>query len=93
MLNQNWALCLIEEFSEFERHFGRDAAPTENDFVDVARADAKGTSQGVLGNVHGNEVVLKENFTGRDGGFHLENFAASRQLLINVVVILPLKQI
>ena len=93
MLNQNWALCLIEEFSEFERHFGRDAAPTENDFVDASWADAKGSREGVLGNAHGHEIVFEQNFTGCDGGFHLENFAASRQLLINVVVILPLKQI
>ena len=70
MLNQNWALCLIEEFSEFERHFGRDAAPTENDFVDASRADAKCTREGVLGNAHGHEIVFKENFTGRDSGLH-----------------------
>ena len=62
--------ALLEEFAEFEGHFRRDAAATEHDFLDVARADAKGTSQGVLENVHGNEVVLKENFTGRDGGLH-----------------------
>jgi hypothetical protein len=23
-----------------------------------------------LGNAHGHEIVFKENFTGRDGGFH-----------------------
>ena len=73
---------LFEEFAEFERHFRSDAAATEDDVVDASRVDAKGTSQGVLGNAHGNEVVLKENFAGSHGGFHLENFAASRQLLI-----------
>ena len=72
MLNQNWALCLIEEFSEFERHFGRDAAPTENDFVDASWADAKGSRKGVLGNAHGHEIVFEQNFTGCDGGFHRE---------------------
>jgi hypothetical protein len=76
-LSQNWALCL-KKLAEFEGHFGRGAAATEHDFLDVARADAKGSREGVLGNAHGNELVLKENFTGRDGGFHLENFAASR---------------
>ena len=74
MLNQNWALFLIEEFSEFERHFGRDAAPTENDFVDASWADAKGSREGVLGNAHGHEIVFEQNFTGCDGGFHRGNF-------------------
>jgi len=66
--------ALFEEFPEFEGHLGRDAAATEDDFVDASRVDAKGTSQGVLGNAHGNGVVLKENFTGRDSGFHKERF-------------------
>ena len=70
MLNQNWALCLIEEFSEFERHFGRDAAAAEHDFVDASRADAEGSREGILGNAHGHEIVFKENFTRCDGGFH-----------------------
>ena len=70
MLNQNWALCLIEEFSEFERHFGRDAAPTENDFVDASRADAKCSREGIWGNAHGHEIVFEQNFTVCDGGFH-----------------------
>ena len=84
---------LFEKFAEFEGHFRSDAAATEDDVVYASWVDAECSCKGVLGNAHGNEVVLKENFTGRDGGFHLENFAASRQLLINVVVILPLKQI
>ena len=64
-------LCaLFEEFHEFEGHFGRDAAATEHDFVDAARADAEGSREGVLRNAHWNEIVFKENFTRCDGGFH-----------------------
>jgi len=85
--------ALFKKLAEFEGHFGRNAAAAEHDFVDALRTDAKGSCERILGNAHGNEVVLKENFAGSHGGFHLENFAASRQLLINVVVILPLKQI
>ena len=73
---------LLEEFHELQRHFGRNAAAAEHDFVDALRTDAKGSCERILGNAHGNEVVLKENFAGSHGGFHLENFAASRQLLI-----------
>jgi hypothetical protein len=85
--------ALFKKLVEFEGHFGRNAAAAEHDFVDALRTDAKGSREGVLGNAHGHEIVFEKNFTGCDGGFHLENFAASRQLLINVVVILPLKQI
>lgn len=73
--------ALFEKIAEFEGHFRRDAAATEHDFLDVARADAKGSRKGVLGNAHGNEVVLKKDFAGRNSGFHLEKFAASRELL------------
>jgi hypothetical protein len=62
--------ALFEEFAEFERHFGRDAAAAEHDFVDTSRAYAEGSRKGVLRNAHGHEIVLKENFTGLDGGFH-----------------------
>ena len=51
--------ALFEKFAEFEGHFGSDAAATENDFVDASRADAECTREGVLGNAHGNEVVLE----------------------------------
>lgn len=61
---------LLEEFAEFEGHFGRDAAAAEHDFVDAAWADAEGSREGVLRNAHGHEIVFKENFTGRDGGLH-----------------------
>ena len=61
---------LFEEFAEFERHFGRDVAATENDFVDASRADAKCSCERVLGNAHGHEIVFEQNFTGRDSGFH-----------------------
>ena len=62
--------ALPEEFAEFERHFGRDAAATENDFVDASRTDAKGSCESVLGNAHWHEIVLKENFTRRDSCLH-----------------------
>jgi hypothetical protein len=61
---------LLEEFPQFERHFGRNAAATEDDFVDAARADAEGSREGVLGDAHGHEIVFKENFTGSDSGLH-----------------------
>ena len=66
--------ALFEEFAEFERHFGRDAAATENDFVDASRTDAKGSCQRVLGNTHGHEIVFEQNFTEPDRGFHKERF-------------------
>lgn len=69
--------ALFEKLAEFEGHFGRDAAATENDFVDAPRADAECSREGILGNAHGNEVVLKENFTGRDGGFHRRVFIST----------------
>ena len=62
--------ALFEEFPEFEAHLGRDAAATEDDFVDAARADADGSHEGVLRNAHGHEVVFEQNFTGSDSGFH-----------------------
>jgi hypothetical protein len=61
---------LLEEFPQFERHFGRDAAATEDDFVDASRTDAKGSCERVLGNAHWHEIVFKENFTGSDSGLH-----------------------
>ena len=66
--------ALFEKFAEFERHFGRDAAATENDFVDASRADAECTREGVLRTAHGNEIVFEQNFTGSDGGFHRGGF-------------------
>ena len=69
--------ALLEEFAEFQGHLGRDAAAAEHDFVDAAGADAEGSREGILGNAHGNEVVLKENFTGRDGGFHRRVFIST----------------
>ncbi len=62
--------ALFEEFPEFQRHLGRDATATEDDFVDASRTDAKGSCERVLGNAHGHEVVFEQNFTGCDGGFH-----------------------
>ena len=65
---------LFEKLAEFERHFGRDAAATENDFVYASRADAECTREGVLGNAHGHEIIFEQNFTGSDGGFHRGGF-------------------
>jgi len=62
--------ALLEEFAEFEGHFRGDAATTEDDFVDAARADAEGSCGRVLGDAHGDEIVFQKNFTARDGGFH-----------------------
>ena len=62
--------ALPEEFAEFERHFGRDVAATENDFVDASRADAKCSCERVLGNAHGHEIVYEQNFTGSDSCLH-----------------------
>ena len=62
--------ALPEKLAEFERHFGRDAAATEDDFVDASRTDAKGSCERVLGNAHGHEVVFEQNFTGSDSGLH-----------------------
>jgi len=62
--------ALFEKFAEFQGHLGHDAAAAENDFVDASRADAEGSREGILRNAHGNEIVLKENFTGCNGGFH-----------------------
>ena len=73
MLNQNWA-PLFEEFAKLKRHLGRDAAAAENDFVDASRADAECSREGILRNAHGHEVVFEQNFTGRDGGFHMGIF-------------------
>jgi len=66
--------ALFEKFPEFEGHFGRDAAATENDFVDASRADAECSREGILRNAHGAEVVFEQNFTGCDGGFHRRIF-------------------
>ena len=85
--------ALFKKITEFEGHFRSNVAATVDDVVYASWVDAECSCKGVLRDAHGNEVVLKENFTGRDGGFHLENFAVSRQLLTPVVVSLPLKQI
>lgn len=61
---------LFEKVAEFERHFGRDGAAAEHDFVNASRTDAKGSCERVLGNTHGHEIVFEQNFTERDGGFH-----------------------
>ena len=61
---------LFEKLAEFERHFGRDAAATEDDCVYASRTDAECSCEGILRNAHGHKIVLKENFTGRDGGLH-----------------------
>ena len=51
--------ALFEKLAEFEGHFRGYAAATEDDVVDASRADAKGSCEGVLGNAHWFEVVLK----------------------------------
>ena len=66
--------ALLEELAEFKRHFGRDAAATENDFVNASRTDTKGSCERVLGNAHWHEIVFEQIFTGRDSGFHKERF-------------------
>ena len=65
---------LFEKLAEFKRHFGRDAAATEHDFVNASRTDAKCSCERVLGNAHGHEIVFEQNFTGCDCGFHKERF-------------------
>lgn len=59
----------MKKIAEFEGHFRSNVAATEDDVVDPLWADVKGTSQGVLGNAYGYEVVLEENFAEVDGGF------------------------
>ena len=61
---------LFEEFAKFKRHFGRDAAAAEHDFVDASRTDAKGSCECVLGNAHGHEIVFEQNFTRSDSCLH-----------------------
>jgi len=51
--------ALFEEFAEFKRHFGRDAAATEHDFVNASRTHAKSSCERVLGNTHGHEIIFE----------------------------------
>jgi len=62
---------LVEERAEANGHGRRDGAFAENDLVDGARGHANGSGHGVLGDTHGNEVLLKENFAEGDLALHV----------------------
>lgn len=66
--------ALIEQFSGSEGHFESYAAAGKNDFIDASLADGKGSSEDILEEAHGHEIVFKENFTGCDSGFHKKRF-------------------
>jgi hypothetical protein len=61
---------LAEEDAEADGHGRCDGAFAEDDLVDRAGRDADGTGHGVLGDAHGLEVFLQQNFAGSYGRFH-----------------------
>lgn len=61
---------LVEERTEADGHDGGDRAVAEDDLVDRAGRHADGAGHGVLGNPHGGEVFLKQDFAGCDGRVH-----------------------
>ena len=61
---------LAEEDAEANRHGGRDGAAAQHDFIDGTGRDANGTGHGILGNAHGLEIFLQEDFARGDRWIH-----------------------
>ena len=61
---------LAEEDSKADGHGGRDGTAGVDNLVDGTGRDADGAGHGVLGDAHGNQVLLQEDLAGCDGWIH-----------------------
>ena len=63
-------LGLAEKGAEADGHGWGDGALAKDDFIDGARRNADGACHGVLGDAHGEEVLLKKDFAGCNWRFN-----------------------
>ena len=61
---------LAEERAKADRHRGGDGPFAQHDLVDCPGGHADGPGHGILGEAHGGQILLQQDFSGCDRWIH-----------------------